>query len=590
MSEVTTDTWFAFQPLVNLRTSAVVAIEMLARPQSEDVRTLLRSAQRAARLEQLDVSLAVAATRCSAQHETLLPLHLNLLADTLLADPKLLDPLHRVLARIGRRPTETVLEINPPYGPLDAAALVAAMRRLCSRGYRVALDGVGAGQYPFTLLADAAPDLIKLDREIIHGLPDDSACAAMLDAMVALCDRIGTQLVAEGVERPDQLEALRDSGVGLVQGNLMAPPNRRPITYLPAGSALSELKAINAQRRGRQHAARLTDLMSPALTLAESSTAEDVRRLLASRPTLSSAVLVDEGGRPTHTVDRNRFLLAVSGAYGHALHARRDAARLADPARTLDTTATVHTALDMMHDAEPHRTYDDLVITERGGRCVGVLRVADLVRGIAELDAQQAAACHPLTGLTGSDALADALDVKLTAGEVFAVSWIDVDDFNAVNDQGGFAAGDDLIRDLGRGVIDAAGEIAQAHVCHLGGDDFIVVSDLDAVVPFGDALLDMPWESRDRPVTLRIASLVCTPGSVGEHREVSKLLAGVRRKAKQMPGARWVIGRSGTDRIDVVRGTAQTIPTPAPGPARFGRAAEPNGAGPVTVTGAAARR
>lgn len=61
MSDTRVDTRFAFQPVVNLHTGGVVALEMLARPPHGDVQTLLWSAARAGRLEKLDVALAVAA-------------------------------------------------------------------------------------------------------------------------------------------------------------------------------------------------------------------------------------------------------------------------------------------------------------------------------------------------------------------------------------------------------------------------------------------------------------------------------------------------------------------------------------------------
>jgi EAL domain-containing protein (putative c-di-GMP-specific phosphodiesterase class I) len=59
---------FAFQPLINLRTGGVMAMEMLARLVHRDVQSLLRCAARTGGLEQLDVTLAVAAARCSSEH------------------------------------------------------------------------------------------------------------------------------------------------------------------------------------------------------------------------------------------------------------------------------------------------------------------------------------------------------------------------------------------------------------------------------------------------------------------------------------------------------------------------------------------
>ncbi|MGH3793455.1 MAG: EAL domain-containing protein [Pseudonocardiaceae bacterium] len=234
MSDNPVDTRFAFQPLVNLHTGGVVALEMLARPPHGDVQTLLWSAARAGRLEKLDVALAVAAAHHSSAHETLLPLHLNLLADTVMADEEALIPLHRALDRTGRPASETVLDINPPYIDLEPGLLLAGLRRLRRRGYRISLDGVGGGGYPLTVIAEARPDLIKMDREIVAGLPEEGKCIAVLEALAHLAPRIGAQLVAEGVEHPEQMATLRqyDVVLGVAEMNTeqtaaLHPPRRR---------------------------------------------------------------------------------------------------------------------------------------------------------------------------------------------------------------------------------------------------------------------------------------------------------------------------------------------------------------------------
>jgi hypothetical protein len=59
--------------------------------------------------------------------------------------------------------------------------------------------------------------------------------------------------------------------------------------------------------------------MHPAVTLPLSATGEEVRTVLSDRPAINGVVLVDAEGRPHCTLERNRFLLAVNGAYGHAL-------------------------------------------------------------------------------------------------------------------------------------------------------------------------------------------------------------------------------------------------------------------------------
>jgi diguanylate cyclase (GGDEF)-like protein len=377
---------------------------------------------------------------------------------------------------------------------------------------------------------------------------------AVVEAMAHLAERAEMTLIAEGVERDGQLAALRKLGVKVAQGNLLAPPSRRPAATRTIAPMISDLADAETPVR-EQTTARVTDFLHPATALPVTATAEDVRSVLASQPAVSGVVLVDAAGRPQWTVDRNRFLLAVTGPYGHALHAKREASRLADEPHVIGTDATALELLDLVATADRERTNDDLVVVDEDERCLGVVRVADVVRGIAELKVEQAAALSPLTRLPGSDSIAREVDRRIAVRDIFAVAWLDVDSFKRVNDTAGFAAGDDLIRDIGRTLVAAAEGLRGVQVGHVGGDDFLVVSGLDEIVPLAARVLDAPHVVDGTPVTLSLATLVCAAGSVRSYREVSRLLAPLKEQAKALHGSSWVLGRPGSDRVDVLRGT-----------------------------------
>ncbi|HEX8865980.1 MAG TPA: diguanylate cyclase, partial [Lentzea sp.] len=243
--------------------------------------------------------------------------------------------------------------------------------------------------------------------------------------------------------------------------------------------------------------------------------------------------------------------------YGHALHAKREAARLADKPHIIGTESSALDLLDVVAHANRERTNDDLIVVDHNERCMGVVRVADVVRGVAELKVEQAAALSPLTRLPGSDAISTEVDRRIEVGEIFAVSWLDVDSFKLVNDTVGFAAGDDLIREIGHDLADLAHAFPGVQVGHVGGDDFLILAGLDETVPLSARLLDKPYTAEGRHITLSLATLICAPGSVGSYREVSRLLAPVKEHAKSLAGSSWVMGRPGTDRRDVLRGVAQ---------------------------------
>jgi len=90
-------------------------------------------------------------------------------------------------------------------------------------------------------------------------------------------------------------------------------------------------------------------------------------------------------GWPPAQLDRNRFLLAVSGAYGHALYARREAARLGDEPRVLNSSSSALAALELVRSSLAHRRYDDIVVLDSDGRCAGAVCVGDIVHGVAQL-------------------------------------------------------------------------------------------------------------------------------------------------------------------------------------------------------------
>ncbi|MEJ2858953.1 MULTISPECIES: GGDEF domain-containing protein [unclassified Saccharothrix] len=553
------DVRFAFQPLFNLNTGGVVAVEALARPHDGSVQDLLRMAFRAGYLAHTDVALACRAVRHAADHDFTLPLHVNLLAMTIADKPEHLVPLYAALRDTGRAPSNLVVEVGTPYTRAPRPRLVKALERLRADGFRIGLDGVGEGDSPLSLLAEVRPDVVKLDREVVQAIGDPTRFA-LVQGLQHLCEATESLVVAEGVETEEQLAALRKLGVRLAQGNLLAEAQRRPKVNATISAVLSELTDPEAAATTmtkplrRKTGPKVTDFLHPATTLPESATSEEVRDVLATQPTVSGVVLVDDDGRPCWTVDRNRFLLAVTGPFGHALHAKREAARLADKPRVIGAESSALEMLDIVANTGRERTNDDLVVVDDEDKCLGVVRVADVVRGVAEMKVEQAAALNPLTRLPGSESIAREVDRRILGGDIFAVGWLDVDSFKRVNDSVGFAAGDDLIRALGRTLSEGAAAFPGVQVGHVGGDDFLVVAGLNEIVPYAAHVLDHPFDAEGHTVTLSLATLVCAAGTVGSYREVSRLLAPLKEQAKSLRGNSWVLGRPNSDHVDVLRG------------------------------------
>lgn len=547
---------FAFQPLLSTRTGEVVAIEALARPATGSVYDLLRQAGKAGRLVETDIALASRALLAAAERGSPLPLHVNLLATTATRPDELVRFLRPTLARTGRRPCDLVLEITPPFSRVHRAELIRGLAVLRGHGHRVAFDSVGDADLPLSLLADVRPDLVKIDAHLVGGLPDDAACLAVVECLAQFCARADIRLAAVGVENEDQLVCLNRAGVRLAQGELLAVPSASAAPEAPLPAPVAEIIELNATTTSEPAAGvpMVADYLRPATTLPEHATAEQALDVFAAHPAIDGVVLVDAEGRPKHTLTRNRFLIAVTGPYGHALNARKAAARHADAPRVVDADATGLRLLETVDDADWERSGEDVVVVDAAGVCVGVVRLGEVVRGVAAARIEQAAALNPLTRLPGSEVVNREIDRRVRRSQIFVASWLDVDSFKAVNDTAGFAAGDDLIRAIGRALAEAQAELPGVRVGHVGGDDFLVIADLDEITALASRVVDRSWAVEDMEVTLSLASLVCGVGAVASHREVSRLLAPLKKRAKAVAGSSWVLTRPGAEQVEVLRG------------------------------------
>jgi diguanylate cyclase (GGDEF)-like protein len=110
--------------------------------------------------------------------------------------------------------TETVMQTGP--------ATLSALERLRELGVAIALDDFGTGYSSLTSLEQLPITRVKLDRSLLESIDSSARSAAIARSMIALSHGLGLQVVAEGVERPRQLELLAGCGPVTVQGFLLA--------------------------------------------------------------------------------------------------------------------------------------------------------------------------------------------------------------------------------------------------------------------------------------------------------------------------------------------------------------------------------
>lgn len=131
-----------------------------------------------------------------------------------------------------------ILELTE-HTAVDAyAELGEKLKPWRERGLQLAVDDAGAGYASFRHILNLAPERIKLDMSITKNIDRDPSRRALAAAFARFSEEIGSKLIAEGVETPEELSTLESLGVKRAQGN-----------YLCGALPLPALLAMAQQRR-----------------------------------------------------------------------------------------------------------------------------------------------------------------------------------------------------------------------------------------------------------------------------------------------------------------------------------------------------
>ncbi|MEA2221630.1 MAG: hypothetical protein QOH83_6 [Solirubrobacteraceae bacterium] len=225
-----------YQPILDLHSGAIVAVEALVRWQHPD-HGLLAPAQFLAAAEATGLAVPLGAEilsiacrelarwkRVLGDATTTLPvMHVNISARHFAA-PGLAGAVSRALQRSGLEPAKLVLEIAETMFTGDGQAAVAQLDDLRSVGVRIALDRFGTGYSSLAAVRQLPFDALKVDSSFLTELGAGTRDARLVEAMIGMGHSLGLPMTAAKVETAEQLRLLRSLGVDRAQGELFAPP------------------------------------------------------------------------------------------------------------------------------------------------------------------------------------------------------------------------------------------------------------------------------------------------------------------------------------------------------------------------------
>ena len=220
-----------YQPQYDVATGAMNGVEALLRWQHPELGLLgagpLVTAARAARLERelTEHAHRVALAEIAAWPEALANIRVSLnITAADLGDPEFAERFAGMARQANVDPARLTLELTEQAMLSDPASAAEQLAQIRAFGCAIAIDDFGTGYSSLSLLARLPIDYLKIDSGFTRTIDDSDRDRIVVRAIVDLARALGLLVVAEGIEKPQQLERLKELGVATWQGFLKSGP------------------------------------------------------------------------------------------------------------------------------------------------------------------------------------------------------------------------------------------------------------------------------------------------------------------------------------------------------------------------------
>ncbi|OZC04508.1 hypothetical protein BSZ36_00140 [Rubricoccus marinus] len=224
----------AYQPIVRLSDGALSGMEALVRWQHPELGLLypdvfISIAEEIGRIGEVDRWVMQEGLRqferweAEMGREIDLTLSVNCSARDL-HEPRFAERVRGIVGAEPRRAERLTLEITESLLVDDPQRAAAVLHELRRDGLRFSMDDFGTGYSSLSVIHALPVDTVKVDRAFVQRMHEDASALAMVNNVVGFAHTLGKDIVAEGIETPEHLVALREMGCEYGQGYLFGKP------------------------------------------------------------------------------------------------------------------------------------------------------------------------------------------------------------------------------------------------------------------------------------------------------------------------------------------------------------------------------
>lgn len=228
-----------YQPILDVQQNEIIGFEALNRPVSTIFNNVdafydfIGTSRQVFAFERLCRNLSIQRfhERLSNEGKQGIPLlFLNIHPNVLLDSNYSIGETRQILNQYSFTPEQVVFELTEKCAVTDFDEFARVLNHYRQQGYRIAVDDVGSGYNSLKTLIYLKPEFIKIDRDLIQQIDTNRSQQQLVQILVDYAKQTNTKVIAEGIERLDELQFLQRAGVDYAQGYAIGRPEEE-ITF-----------------------------------------------------------------------------------------------------------------------------------------------------------------------------------------------------------------------------------------------------------------------------------------------------------------------------------------------------------------------
>lgn len=350
----------------------------------------------------------------------------------------------------------------------------SALDHYQKQGFKLAIDDTGAGYSGLASLVSIYFDYIKIDSALIVDIDKNSVKQALLEALIIFASKINSQIIAEGIERQEEMDVLINLGVDYGQGFLIGKPEGYFQYDLEISDQIKSLSRLKIKSNGGH---LIGEIAKPGLSLSADTETQKAVQIFEQNKIVHSITIIKDK-KAVGLIMRDKLYYRLGTKFGYSVYMDRPLELLMDTNPMIVNYADPISEVSRQAMARKQDSVYDCIIVFLEGNYYGIVSIQALLDKVSQMQIEEAKQLNPLTDLPGNPVIEKEISRRLNNQENICVLYLDLDNFKAYNDRYGYKKGDEIIKFtaqiLNQAIWKKGGN--KDFLGHIGGDDFVIIT------------------------------------------------------------------------------------------------------------------